>query len=150
MDSLTSLVQIPTEILFEIFGYLSCTDVLYTFFHYSERLNSILLQHQRFSRTFVSPTANFYFWENILLNIRTYVRHLSIITVDFYFSWKLFPNLQYLIISSPFSVDYGQLYSIFESPQFHDQNSFVVHLLHFYRTQINYNKISIAVYEIWF
>ncbi len=60
MNSSASFDQLPMEILFEILEYLSRTDILYAFFDYNQRLNSILLQHERYSYTLESPTANFY------------------------------------------------------------------------------------------
>jgi hypothetical protein len=127
MDSSTLFDQLSTEILFEIFEYLSCTDILYAFFDYNQRLNSILLQHEQYSYTLESPTANFYVWDNILLNIGSEVQHLKITTIDFDFSLTLFPNLKYLIISSPFPVNHERLYSIIESAQFHQLISFQIH-----------------------
>jgi len=65
-NSLTLFDQLATEIIFEIFDYLSCNDILYTFFDFNQRFNSILLQHQQFSCKLESPTTDFYLWENIL------------------------------------------------------------------------------------
>jgi hypothetical protein len=53
--------QLATEIIFEIFEYLSCSDIIYTFFHFNQRLNSILLQHQQFLYNLETPTGDFYF-----------------------------------------------------------------------------------------
>jgi hypothetical protein len=149
MDSSTLFDRIPTEILFEIFEYLSCTDILYAFFDYNQRLNSILLQHKQYSSTLESPTADFYVWDNILLNIGSHIQHLRITTVDFDFSLKLFSNLKYLIISSPFPVNYERLYSLFESQQFHQLIFFKIQSEIFHRFD-HYGELEGSLFKTIF
>jgi hypothetical protein len=125
-NSLKLFDQLATEIIFEIFDYLSCNDILYTFFDFNQRFNSILLQHQRYSSNLELPTTNFYFWENILSIIGSQIKCLTITTIDFNILLKLFSNLKSLIIDSPFLINYNQLNSILESEQFNKLNSFKI------------------------
>jgi hypothetical protein len=46
-QTLTMFDQLATEILLDIFDYLSCNDIIYTFFYFNQRINSLLLHHQR-------------------------------------------------------------------------------------------------------
>jgi len=55
-----------TEILFEIFDYLSGNDAVYAFFCFNERLKVALIQHQHVLRSFQLPKSNLTYWENIL------------------------------------------------------------------------------------
>jgi hypothetical protein len=114
-NSLTLFDQLATEIIFEIFDYLSCNDIVYAFFHFNERFNSILLQHQRYINNLEISTTNFYFWKTIYPILRSEIEYLTINTLDFEFRLDLFPNLKSLIISSSISLDIGRVYSLLYS-----------------------------------
>ncbi len=64
--SLTLFEPLPTEILFEIFDYLSGNDAVYAFFCLNERLKVALIQHQHVLHSFQLPKSNLTYWENIL------------------------------------------------------------------------------------
>jgi hypothetical protein len=102
MSGKNSFDQLATEILFEIFEYLSCNDIIYTFFYLNQRFNSILLQHHQFLNHFTTSTRHLSFWQTILPIISSRIECLVIATPDFTFSLDLFSNLKSLIISSHF------------------------------------------------
>ncbi len=60
-NSLIVLDQLVTEILFEIFDYLSCNDILYAIFDLNQRMNSILLAHYQYVNKFETLKTNFLF-----------------------------------------------------------------------------------------
>jgi hypothetical protein len=152
-NSLTLFDQIPTEILFEIFDYLSCNDIFYTFFYFNQRFNSILLENQRFSNNFQSPITNFRFWENILPIIKSQVQCLTLTTIDFCSSLDLFPNLKCLIISFPIPIDYEELTLILKSEQFKKLNSFKIQNEIFFKEEetllvdIFHHENSLQIFE---
>jgi hypothetical protein len=117
-QTLTMFDQLATEILLDIFDYLSCNDIIYTFFYFNQRINSILLHHQRYLRTFQLPTTNFTFWQNILPLIESEIECLDYTTNGLYFPLNLFSNLKSIIIPSSFSFYYNQLSLLIESEQF--------------------------------
>jgi hypothetical protein len=125
-NSLTWFDCLSTDIIFEIFDYLSSNDIIYTFFYFNQRFNSILLQNQCFLNNLETPTTNFYFWQNILTIIGPQIQRLVLTSIDFSFSLNLFPNLKCIIISSPLPIDDERLYSIFECEQFSKLNSFKI------------------------
>jgi hypothetical protein len=53
-------------IIFFVFDYLSNNDILYTFFDFSQRLNNLLLQNQRYRTYFEFPTINLNKWRRIV------------------------------------------------------------------------------------
>jgi len=158
-NSSTRFDQLSSEIIIEIFDYLSCNDIISTFFDINQRFNSILLQNQRFLYNFETPMTNFYFWQRILSTIGSQIQCLSITTIDFYFSLDLFPNLKSIIISSPFLINSNRLYSIFENKQFNKLNSFKIkseihsrenHYEQFEKTllkKIFHNENSLQIFE---
>jgi len=125
-NSLTFFDQLATEIVFEIFDYLSCNDIFYTFFHFNQRFNSILLEHYQYLNKFETPIRNFCFWQTILPIIESRIEYLTITNIDFGFLLNLFPNLKSVIISSPLPIYCDQLASILESEQFHKLTTFKI------------------------
>jgi hypothetical protein len=125
-NSLISFDQLTTEILFEIFDYLSYNDIIYAFFYLNQRFYSILLQYHRFLNHCTTPTRHFSFWQTILPIISSQIECLTITTPDFSFSLDLFPNLKSLIISSSLPIHYDQLTPILESEQFKKLNLFKI------------------------
>jgi hypothetical protein len=123
MSGKNSFDQLATEIFFEIFEYLSCNDIIYTFFYLNQRFNSILLQHDRFLNHFTTSTHHLSFWQTILPIISSRIECLVLTTPDFSFSLDLFPNLKSLIISSSLPISSVQLILILESKQFQKLNS---------------------------
>ncbi len=83
MSGKNSFDQLATEILFEIFDYLSYNDIIYTFLHLNQRFNSISLQYLRFLNHFTTPTRHFSFWQTILPIISSKIEYLTITTIDF-------------------------------------------------------------------
>ncbi len=125
-NSLTLFDQLSTEIFFEIFDYLSCNDIIFTFFHLNQRFKSIILQHLQFLNHFTTPTNNFSFWQTILPTINSQIECLTITSPDCSFSLDLFPNLKSLIISSSLPIYYDELALILKSEQFKKLNLFKI------------------------
>ncbi len=48
-ESTTWLDHFPVEIIFMIFDYLSHNEIIYSFFHFNQRFNNLLLQNQRYA-----------------------------------------------------------------------------------------------------
>jgi hypothetical protein len=143
-NSLTFFDQLATEILFEIFDYLSCNDILYSFFYFNQRLNSIILKNQRYLNQFETPRTNFSFWERILPIIKSEIKYLTITTTDFRISLDLFSNLQSLIISLPLPVYYDEFISILENEQFKKLTIFKIRNDEFLYRNTPYQQISIS------
>ena len=118
MSDKTAFDQMPIEILFEIFDYLSCNDIIYAFFFINQRFHSMLLQHDRFFSHFTTPTFHLSFWQNLFPIQSPRIECLIITIPDFYISLDFFPNLKSVVISSPLPVDYDQLTFMVESKQF--------------------------------
>ena len=104
-NSLTWIDQLATETILEIFQYLSSNDIIYAFFDFNERFNSILMR-QPCLNYFESSTTNIYFWQIVLPEIGSNIQHLIITTIDFPFSLNFFPNLRSIIISSSLPINY--------------------------------------------
>jgi hypothetical protein len=148
-NSLTLFGQLPTEILFEIFDYLSCNDIFYAFFYFNQRFNSILLEDQRYSTNFQSPITNFKFWQNILPIIRTQIQYLTLTTIDFCSSLDLFPNLKSVIISFPIPIYYEGLTLILKSEQFKKLNSFKIQNEIFFKEEEEENHKETLLVDIF-
>ncbi len=118
-NSLSLFDQLSTEILFKIFDYLSCNDIIYTFFYLNQRFNVIVLQYLRFLN-------NFSVWQTTLPIISSQIKCLTITITDFCLSLDLFPNLKSLIISSPVPIFHDELALILKSEQFKKLNSFKI------------------------
>jgi hypothetical protein len=74
--------------------------------------------------------------ENILPIIGSQIQCLTITTIDFNISLKLYSTLKSLIIDFPFLINSNQLNSILESEQFNKLNSFKI------KSQIHYEKFQ--------
>ena len=74
--------DLPNEIIFMIFDYLSSNDILYTFFFLTQRFNNSLLQNQRYYNYLQIPTTNLDTWEIILSIIGPRIKCLNITTVQ--------------------------------------------------------------------
>jgi hypothetical protein len=144
-NSPTGFDQLATETILDIFDYLSCNEIIYTFFYLNQRFNSIVLQHQRCVET---PSTNSNFWANVLPIIESRIEYLIITTNDFDFSLKTYPNVKSIIISSPFPIDYKQLCLLLISKQFNKLISFQIKSKIFQKTKFNRfrseNEISIS------
>ncbi|CAF1092654.1 unnamed protein product [Rotaria sordida] len=130
--------QLPTEIILEIFDYLSCNDIIYTFFYLNERLNKLILQHQCYL-SLELPISNSIFWKNILSDIGSKIQSLKIIKYDSSISLKLFPNLKSIIISSSYNLAEEQLESILKSDQFKKLHSLKIKSNELFFTPSFYN-----------
>lgn len=126
MKSPTWLDRLPTEIIFLIFDYLSNNDIIYTFFFFSERLNDVLLDSERYLIHLELPRANLNTWKKILSFISPQVKSLNVKSVDLSFPLTYFTNLKTLIISSPLGFANEELKSIFESDIFKNLRSFQI------------------------
>lgn len=125
--------QLGNETILDIFDYLSSNDIVYGFFNLNQRFNSILFYYKYYLSNLHIPTTNIYHWLNIISNIGSDIEHLTISTVDSYFSIDLFPNLKSLIISSPLPIDQNEIYSITEHKQFNNLTTFKIHCEIYYK-----------------
>ncbi|UJR19843.1 hypothetical protein I4U23_022976 [Adineta vaga] len=117
-NCLTFFEQLATEIILEIFDYLSCNDIFYAFFYLNQRYNCILLNHYKYLNKFETPTNDFDFWQTILPFIASQIEYLTITNIDSFFSLNAFSNLKSLIISSSLPIYSNELVSIMETKQF--------------------------------
>ena len=118
MSEKNSFDQLATEIIFEIFDYLSFDNIIYAFFHLNQQLNSMLFQYYQYSKRVTTPTYYFSLWKPILPMISSHIQCLTITIPNFNFSLDLFPNLKSLIISSSLPIYYDQLTAMLTSEQF--------------------------------
>ena len=120
--------KLSTEIILQIFEYLSFNDIFYGFFDLNQRFQSILLQHQHFFSNFILPTDHFHFWQTILPNFNSQIKcltlispfHLPVVSLD------LFSNLEILVIFCPFPIWYDEIVWIFDSQQFKKLTTFKI------------------------
>ncbi len=102
IESTTWLDLLPTESIFIIFNYLSNNDIIYTFLHFNQRFNNLLLQNQCYFNYLELPATNLTTWKNILSMIGSQIECLNITTNYLSFLLRYFPNLKSIIISSPY------------------------------------------------
>ncbi|CAF1113601.1 unnamed protein product [Adineta ricciae] len=112
--SLTLLDHLPTEILFDIFDYLSCNDILYGFYNLNEKFNRILLEHYPHLNSLETPNNDFNFWQTILPIIQLRVEHVTITSIDSGLTLNAFPNLKSLVISTAVPIYSDELKPIIE------------------------------------
>lgn len=136
--SVTSFYQLATETILDIFEYLSSNDIIYAFFDFNQRFNSIILEYQHVLKRFETPTRNLNFWQNILPIIGSNIEQLIITTINFT-SLNLFSNLKSVIICSRFEIDPDQLNSILQNKQLDKLNSLKIKSEIYYK---NYNLNS--------
>ena len=86
--------------------------------HFSEQLDNLLLQNQRYLNRLDSPTTSLNTWKNTLSVIRYEIEPLNITSIDLTFSLTYFPNLKSLLIFSSFGFPEEHLKSVLESNQF--------------------------------
>lgn len=141
---LTLFDLLATEIILDIFEYLSCNDIIYSFFYFNQRLNLIVLQYQRYLNKFETPIKNFDFWKNILPIIGTNIHQLVITTTNFSYSLNLFPNLKSIIISSSIPIDSDQLNFLLENKRFSSLISFKIQSKISYKDNLDYFKKIIS------
>jgi hypothetical protein len=122
-QSFTWFDRFPTEIIFDIFDYLSNNDIIYTFFYLNQRLNRLLLDYERYLIHFEQPTKNLDFWKTIFSIVGKQTKSLSITSNDLSFPLNIFPNLKSIKISSSFPFDYHHLSSIIQNEQFNKLES---------------------------
>ena len=118
--------DLPNEIIFMIFDYLSSNDILYTFFFLTQRFNNSLLQNQRYSNYLQIPTTNLDTWEIILSIIGPRIKCLNITTIQLNFPLTYFPNLKSLIISSMYGLPEEKLKYIINNSLFQNLSSFEI------------------------
>ncbi|CAF0809313.1 unnamed protein product [Adineta steineri] len=139
--SLTWFNRFPTEIIYEIFDYLSSNDILYTFFYYNKRLNNLILHDQHHINYFELPSSNTKFWQTILFTIESKVQTLIISTLPSCISLNNFSNLTSIIVNSSFALTFAQFESILNNKQFHKLISFKILNQHSINTNFLLTKI---------
>ena len=117
-NSLASFDHLTTEILFEIFDYLSYNDAVDAFSSRNQRITDILFHYRRLVKSFTTPTRDFASWQMILPTISSQIEYLTITTTEFPLSLDLFPNIKSLVIDSPFPIDWNQFISLLKCEQF--------------------------------
>ena len=122
--AITSFDRLATETILEIFEYLSSSDLLYAFYNSNHRLNSILLTYEYFLHSVNFSTGNFDVWQHIFSKIGPGIRQLTITTRHFRFPLDMFPNLESLIICSPFEIKFDEFSLILDSSQIQKLKSF--------------------------
>ncbi|CAF0995506.1 unnamed protein product [Adineta steineri] len=139
--SLTWFIRFPTEIIYEIFDYLSSNDILYTFFYYNKRLNNLIIHDQHHINYFELPSSNSKFWQTILFTIESKIQTLIISTLPSSISLNNFSNLSSIIINSSFALTFAQFESILNNKQFHKLISFKILNQHSINTNFLLTKI---------
>jgi hypothetical protein len=125
-ESTTWFDRLPTEIIFQIFNYLSNNDIIYTFFHFSQRLNNLLLENEEYLNILDCPTTNLDLWENIFSIIGSRIERLNIKTIDSSFPLKYFSNLKSMIIYSSHGFPAETMKSIVENDLFQSLHVFKI------------------------
>jgi hypothetical protein len=133
---------LPTEIIFQIFDYLSNNDIIYAFFNTSQRLNNLLLQNQSYVTYLELPTRNFSIWKNILSIIGLRIECLVINSISLSFPLSYFPNIKSIIISLPFNLSNEELRLILESKQFANIQSFKIKENKFFSDGLYYDRLT--------
>ncbi|CAF0947087.1 unnamed protein product [Adineta steineri] len=126
-NSLTLFDHLPTEIVFEIFDYLSSNDILYGFLNLNQKYNCILLEHYADLNKFEISIKNSCFLQSILPIIQSRVEYLTITDINSCFSLDLFPNLKSVIISTAFPIYTDEITSITTSNQFRKLTTLKIH-----------------------
>lgn len=111
--------RLSSEIICEIFDYLSCNDIIYAFFSLSIRLNNLLLQHPRYISDLEVPTLSPEFWTHVLCIIGPTIKSLNISKVAL-LSLNLLPNLKSIILSVPSGLPQRSFRLIMGSNQFNN------------------------------
>jgi hypothetical protein len=122
----TSFDHLPTEIVYLIFDYLSNNDILYTFFFFNQRFNSLILENQRYLSYLELPSTDLEMWKRIISVIDSQIECLNIMTNDFSSSLESFPNLRSLVISFPHGLSNEEWKLIIEREQFRNLKSFKI------------------------
>ena len=155
-QSFTWFDRFPIEIILNIFDYLSNNDIIYAFFHLNQRLNCLILKHEKYLINFEQPNRNLDFWKNILSIIGTQTKSLYITSNDLVFPLNIFPNLKSIKISPSFPYDYRHLSSIIESKQFNkfesskiESNFCLQKSSHTHRGEILFEKVFITILDLF-
>ena len=127
IELLTWLDRLPTEVIFLLFNYLSNNDIIYAFYNFNQRFNSLLLQSKQHYLTHLElPATNLDKWESILSEISFGLESIHINTVDLSLRLNTFINIKSIIISLPFNYPTDALNIIVESSQFQNLHSFKI------------------------
>ncbi|CAF1220911.1 unnamed protein product [Adineta steineri] len=126
LESHTLFDKLPKEIIFNIFNYLSCNDIIYTFFLFNSRLNHLLLEHEHYLNNLELPITNLNYWQNILSIIGSKIKTLKISTIDLSLSLDLFPNIKSIIITSLYGLSNRSLQTLLANKQFQILHTFKI------------------------
>lgn len=119
VSSIASFDDLPNELIFEIFKYLSYNDIIYTFFNCNKRINTILRQTNSFTYFEVLPTS-FSSQSNLLTeNVQAIKLTTDMISV----SLTLFPNLKSIAVHPFDNTPEEHIEAIFASQQFENIHS---------------------------
>ncbi|CAF4904403.1 unnamed protein product [Rotaria sp. Silwood1] len=116
--SITMFDNLPTEIILDVFDYLSSNEIIYSFFYLNQRLQNLLIKQQYYINYLQLPISNFNFWQKILSIIGSQIE-LLIISHDYLtLSLDYFSNLKSIIITSPYSMIDKQFQLILQNKYF--------------------------------
>ncbi|CAF3957597.1 unnamed protein product [Rotaria sp. Silwood1] len=116
--SITMFDNLPTEIILDVFDYLSSNEIIYSFFYLNQRLQNLLIKQQYYINYLQLPISNFNFWQKILSIIGSQIELLIIAHDYLTLSLDYFPNLKSIIITSPYSMIDKQFQLILQNKYF--------------------------------
>ncbi|CAF1438821.1 unnamed protein product [Adineta steineri] len=123
MTEVICLDRLSTELILEIFDYLSSNDLIYSFHYLNKRFNDILFHHDRLINNFRVPTSNLNFSNDIFQLIGPKIKYLTLTTNDLNIPWNFLSNLKSLTISSSIPLNCDHFNPILNSEQFHNLES---------------------------
>ncbi|CAF3945190.1 unnamed protein product [Adineta steineri] len=126
MTEVTCFERLSTELILEIFNYLSSNDLIYSFHYLNKRFNDILFHHDRLINNFQIPTNNLNFSNDIFQLIGPKIKYLTLTTNDLNIPWNFLLNLKSLTISSAIPLNCDHFNPILNSEQFRNLESFKI------------------------
>ncbi|CAF1353468.1 unnamed protein product [Adineta steineri] len=126
MAEVTCFDRLSTELILEIFNYLSSNNLIYSFHYLNKRFNDILFHHDRLINNFQIPTNNLNFSNDIFQLIGPKIKYLTLTTNDLNIPWNFLLNLKSLTISSAIPLNCDHFNPILNSEQFRNLESFKI------------------------
>ncbi|CAF3893307.1 unnamed protein product [Adineta steineri] len=126
MTEVTCFERLSTELILEIFNYLSSNDLIYSFHYLNKRFSDILFHYDRLINNFQIPTNNLNFSNDIFQLIAPKIQYLTLTTNDLNIPWNFLSNLKSLTISSSIPLNCHHFNSILNSEQFHNLESYKI------------------------
>ncbi|CAF1379703.1 unnamed protein product [Adineta steineri] len=124
MAEITCFDHLSTEMIVEIFSYLSSNDLICSFLSLNKRFTDILLHYDQLIHNLQVPTNNLNFSDDIFHRIQSKIEHLTVTTNDLQIPWDSFSNLKSLTISSSIPINCDQFDYLWNSKQVNNLESF--------------------------